>query len=98
MSYWGDPNISNLSGSFGSLMQRKGEQGGKEGPRERGRKGRSTNGRKEEKMEEEEKETEGERKKGGGGRGKGGGGGFSDLGEKLSKFLQANYAPKISDF
>lgn len=41
MSYCGDPNISNLSGSFGSLTQRKGGAG-----RERRTKGEREEGRK----------------------------------------------------
>jgi len=31
MNYWGDLNISTLSGSFGSLMKEKWERGGREG-------------------------------------------------------------------
>lgn len=62
MNYWGDLNISTLSGSFGSLMKEKWEREGEKD------KGGRTNGRKE---EVEEKEIEGGRKDGGDRRGKG---------------------------
>lgn len=95
MNYWGDLNISTLSGSFGSLMKEKWEREGEKD------KGGRTNGRKE---EVEEKEIEGGRKDGGDRRGKGAErrerqwGGILGPWEKLSKFLQANHEPPKSDF
>lgn len=96
MNYWGDLNISTLSGSFESLMKEKWE-GEKD-------KGGRTNGRKE---EVEEKEIEGGRKDGGDRRGKGakrrerggggrGGGQFSDLGKNSASFCrQITHPPNL---
>ena len=94
MNYWGDLNISTLSGSFGSLMKEKWEQEGEKD------KGGRTDGRKEEveekEMEEERTEETGEGREQ---RGKSGGrGAFSDLGKNSASFGRQIMHPPQSDF